>query len=52
MIYPMPIRRELRDLYPAHWSALSRRVRFERPGGVCQGCGLPHGSTRSGKNMA
>jgi hypothetical protein len=52
MIYPMPIRRELRDLYPAHWSVLSRRVRFERPGGVCQGCGLPHGSTRSGKNMA
>lgn len=41
----MPIRRELRDLYPAHWSALSRRVRFERVRGVCQGCGGPHGST-------
>ena len=41
----MPIRRELRDLYPAHWSELSRRVRFERAGGVCQGCGRPHGTT-------
>jgi hypothetical protein len=41
----MPIRRELRDLYPAHWSELSRRVRFERAGGVCEGCGRPHGAT-------
>ena len=41
----MPIRRELRGLYPAHWRELSRRVRFERAGGVCQGCGRPHGST-------
>jgi hypothetical protein len=41
----MPIRRELRELYPAHWHALSRRVRFERAGGVCQGCGRPHGCT-------
>jgi hypothetical protein len=41
----MPIRRELRDLYPAHWHALSRRVRFERARGMCQGCGRPHGST-------
>ena len=40
----MPIRRELRSLYPAHWSELSRRVRFERAGGRCQGCGRPHGS--------
>ena len=28
----MPIRRELRPLYPAHWRELSRRVRFERAG--------------------
>jgi hypothetical protein len=41
----MPIRRELRDLYPAHWRELSRRIRFERAGGVCQGCGRPHGTT-------
>ena len=41
----MPIRRELRSLYPAHWSDLSRRVRFERAGGICQGCGRPHDAT-------
>ena len=41
----MPIRPELRDLYPAHWRELSRRVRFERAHGMCQGCGRPHGAT-------
>ena len=41
----MPIRRELRNLYPAHWNELSRRVRFERAGGLCQSCGRPHGAT-------
>ena len=41
----MPIRAELRSLYPSHWRELSRRVRFERAGGVCQGCGRPHGET-------
>ena len=41
----MPIRRELRPLYPAHWRELSRRVRFERAGGACEGCGRPHGRT-------
>lgn len=41
----MPIRRELRRLYPGHWPELSRRVRFERAGGRCQGCGRPHGTT-------
>jgi hypothetical protein len=40
----MPIRRELRGLYPRHWPELSRRVRFERAGGRCQGCGRPHGA--------
>jgi hypothetical protein len=39
----MPIRPELRPLYPAHWPELSRRVRFERAGGACEGCGRPHG---------
>jgi hypothetical protein len=31
----MPIRRELRPLYPPHWRELSRRVRFERAPQVC-----------------
>ena len=38
----MPIRAEFRRLYPPHWRALSQRVRFERAGGRCQGCGRPH----------
>ena len=38
----MPIRPELRPLYPPHWRDLSARVRFERAGGKCQGCGRPH----------
>jgi hypothetical protein len=38
----MPIRPEFRALYPPNWPALSRRVRFERAGGRCQGCGRPH----------
>jgi len=41
----MPIRRELRRLYPGHWPELSRSVRFERAGGLCQGCGRPHTTT-------
>lgn len=41
----MPIRRELRRLYPPHWPELSQRVRFERAGGRCQCCGRPHGTT-------
>ena len=32
---PMPIRRELRCLYPPHWRELSRRIRFERADGRC-----------------
>jgi hypothetical protein len=40
----MPIRRELRDLYPDHWRELSRHVRFQRVAGVCQGCGRLHGA--------
>ena len=38
----MPIRPELRPLYPTHWRELSRRVRFERAGGRCQRCNRPH----------
>ena len=40
----MPIRRELRPLYPPQWRELSRKVRFERAGGRCQRCGRPHGA--------
>ena len=38
----MPIRRELRTLYPPNWRELSARVRFERARGRCQACGRPH----------
>jgi hypothetical protein len=31
-----------RALYPANWAELSERVRFERAGGRCQGCGSLH----------
>jgi hypothetical protein len=41
----MPIRPEMRELYPSDWPEISRRVRFERAGGVGQGCGRPHGAT-------
>ena len=39
----MPIRRELRWLYPIDWPQLSRLVRFARAGGRCERCGRPHG---------
>ena len=38
----MPIRPELRPLYPPHWRELSSQVRFVRAGGRCQRCGRPH----------
>ena len=41
----MPIRPEVRGFYPSDWSQISRRVRFERAAGICQGCGRPHGMT-------
>ena len=31
----MPIRCDLRFLYPLHWKEISRRVRFTRAGVVC-----------------
>lgn len=39
----MPIRSDLRSLYPANWRDISRRVRFERAEGKCQDCKRPHG---------
>jgi hypothetical protein len=41
----MPIRRELRHLYPIDWPQLSALVRFGRAGGRCERCGRPHGRT-------
>jgi len=35
----------MREVYPSDWPEISRRVRFERAGGICQGCGRPHGMT-------
>lgn len=40
----MPIRPELRPRYPKDWPDISRRIRFGRAGGVCEGCGRPHGA--------
>ncbi len=40
----MPIRAELRPLYPPHWRSLSAQVRFARAGGRCERCGRPHGA--------
>jgi 5-methylcytosine-specific restriction endonuclease McrA len=39
----MPIRPELRCLYPPDWAEISKRIRFERAGGLCETCGRPHG---------
>jgi hypothetical protein len=41
----MPIRAELRGFYPSDWPQISRHVRFERAGGICEECGRPHGAT-------
>ena len=42
---PMPIRRQLRWLYPIDWPQISAAVRFTRAGGRCEHCGRPHGRT-------
>ena len=47
----MPIRPELRKLYPPDWKEISRRIRFERAQGRCEWCGAenyaPHPVTGS-----
>lgn len=48
----MPIKQKHRDRYPEDWPVLSRRVRFERAGGICEFCriaehGQPHPITGS-----
>lgn len=40
----MPIRRDLKHLYPQDWKAISHRIRFERADGRCEFCGLAHGA--------
>lgn len=49
----MPIRPENRARYPKDWPAISRRIRFERAGNVCEECGVPNyelgGRTPDGK---
>lgn len=39
----MPIRPQLRYLYPIDWPQLSAVIRFERAKGRCEACGRPHG---------
>lgn len=39
----MPIRRELRWLYPLDWRELSISIRFGRARGRCERCCRPHG---------
>ncbi|HWL81203.1 MAG TPA: hypothetical protein VNR89_09630 [Roseomonas sp.] len=39
----MPIRPELRWLYPIDWAQLSHAIRFGRAGGRCEQCRRPHG---------
>jgi hypothetical protein len=39
----MPIRADLRPLYPENWAEISYRIRFVRAAGRCEQCGRPHG---------
>jgi hypothetical protein len=41
----VPIRPELRHLYPIDWPQVSRWVRFVRAGGRSEACRRPHGRT-------
>jgi len=44
----MPIRADRKALYPANWREISNRIRFERAGGRCEGCGRHHGELVEG----
>lgn len=39
----MPIRKEMRALYPPDWPQITERIR-ERAGNCCERCGVPNGS--------
>jgi hypothetical protein len=41
----VPIRPDLRWLYPIDWPELSRAIRFGRAQGRCETCRRPHGHT-------
>lgn len=45
----MPIRPELRPLYPSNWREISSKIRFDRARGKCEFCGARHGWYR-GRN--
>ncbi len=49
----MPIRPENKARYQKDWPAISRRIRYERAGNVCEECGIPNhqlgGRTPDGK---
>lgn len=39
----MPIRPEMKPLYPYNWGEISLRIRYERAKGVCEFCGAVEG---------
>lgn len=41
----MPIRPEMKALYPANWKQISERIRFKRAKNKCEKCGAPNGQT-------
>ena len=41
----MPIRPQLKWLYPIDWPQLSVLIRFKRAKGRCENCGRPHGTS-------
>lgn len=42
----MPIRPDLKLLYPANWKEISQQIRFVRASGRCERCDAPHGGIR------
>lgn len=40
----MPIRSEMKALYPANWNEISARIRYERAGNKCEKCGVKNHS--------
>ena len=46
----MPIRPELKPLYPRNWKAISASVRFGRARGRCETCARPHGQGRPARD--
>lgn len=38
-------RKAQKSKYPKNWPLISKRIRFERAGGACEHCGMPHGAS-------